>query len=136
MLPWVIRQLGLHLAGRKYREMNRAEEYLAGCEAVEVAIERLDQLAAERDLSPDVLEAIRVRHRDRLKHLESPSTGDDGHKSHGELHDEVEHLLIAAERTRINELFRSGKLKDEARRRIERELDLRDAHLSNQRSQV
>ena len=77
MLPWVIRQLGLHLAGRKEREINRAEEYQARSEAVEVAIEQLDQLAAERDLSPDVIEAIRVQHRDRLKHLESPSDGDD-----------------------------------------------------------
>jgi hypothetical protein len=40
-------------------------------------------------------------------------------------------LLIEAERTRVNELFRSGKLTDEARRRIERELDLREAHLAN-----
>ena len=136
MLPWVIRQLGLHHAGRKERQINKAEEYQARSEAVQAAIEQLDQLAAERDLSPDVLEAIRVQHRDRLKYLESPSAGDDGHKNHGELHDEVERLLIAAERTRINELFRSGKLKDEARRRIERELDLREAHLSNQRSQV
>jgi hypothetical protein len=53
----------------------------------------------------------------------------------GERHDEIERLLIAAERTRINDLYRSGKLKDEARRHIERELDLREAHLSNQRSQ-
>src|SRR4029077_3144864 len=29
MLPWVIRQLGLHHAGRKEREINRAEEYEA-----------------------------------------------------------------------------------------------------------
>ena len=83
----------------------------------------MDQLAAKRDLSPDVIEAILVQHRDRLKHLEGPSGGDYGHKSHGELHDGVERLLISPERTRINELFRSGKLKDEARRRIERELD-------------
>jgi hypothetical protein len=41
-------------------------------------------------------------------------------------------VLIAAERQRINDLFRSGKLKDEARRRIERELDLREAYLINQ----
>ena len=43
----------------------------------------------------------------------------------------MELVLIAAERTRINELFRLGKLKDDARRRIERELDLREAHLFN-----
>jgi hypothetical protein len=41
-----------------------------------------------------------------------------------------------AERTRINDLFRSGKLQDEARRRIEPELDLREAHFSNQLSRV
>ena len=52
-------------------------------------------------------------------------------RKHGELHDEVELVLIAAERTRINEFFRLGKLKDDARRRIERELDLREAHLFN-----
>jgi hypothetical protein len=52
--------------------------------------------------------------------------------NHGQLHDRIEHLLIEAERTRVNELFRNGKLTDEARRRIERELDLREAHLANQ----
>jgi hypothetical protein len=35
----------------------------------------------------------------------------------------------------INDLFRSGKLKDEARREIERELDLREAHLINQQAE-
>ena len=34
---------------------------------------------------------------------------------------------LAAERERIDELFRAGKLNDEARRRIERELDMREA---------
>jgi CPA1 family monovalent cation:H+ antiporter len=36
----------------------------------------------------------------------------------------------------IGFLFRHGKLQDESRRRIERELDLREAHLSNQRSKT
>jgi monovalent cation/hydrogen antiporter len=134
LLPWVIRVLGLQHAGRKEREINRIDEYQARSEAVQAAIERLEQLAAERNLSTDVIEAVRTQHRDRLVHFEDRGDGD--HKSHGDLHDEVERLLIAAERTRINDLFRSGKLKDEARRRIERELDLREAHLSSQRRQV
>jgi hypothetical protein len=41
-----------------------------------------------------------------------------------------ERLLIVAEWTRINDLFRRGKLQDEERRRIERELDLREALIS------
>ena len=44
-------------------------------------------------------------------------------------------FLIATERDAINDLFREGKLKDEARRRIERELDLREAHLANQKGE-
>ena len=95
--------------------------------------ERLDQLAAEGNLSPDVIEVIRAQHGDRLKHIDGRNTGDGTSGKHGELHNEIERLLIAAERKRINDLYRSGKLKDEARRRIERELDLREAHLSNQR---
>jgi monovalent cation/hydrogen antiporter len=134
LLPWVIRVLGLQHAGRNEREINRIEEYQARSEAVQAAIEQLEQLAAERNLSTDVIEAVRTQHRDRLVHFEN--RGDVDHKSHGDLHDEVERLLIAAERTRINDLFRSGKLKDEARRRIERELDLREAHLSSRRRQV
>ena len=42
-------------------------------------------------------------------------------------------MLFRSERQSVNDLFRGGKLKDEARRRIERELDLREAHLANQR---
>jgi len=51
-----------------------------------------------------------------------------------EIHEELELELIVAERRYINDLFREGKLKDEARRRIERELDLHEADLANQRA--
>ena len=37
LFPWVIRRLGLHHAGRKEREINRAEEYQARSEAVQAA---------------------------------------------------------------------------------------------------
>jgi CPA1 family monovalent cation:H+ antiporter len=131
MLPWVTRQLGLSQAGRRERQTDRVEEHQARSEAVKAAMERLDRLAAERYVLPDVIEAIRAQHRDRLKHVPNPDNGDDIARKHRELHDELELVLITAERTRINELFRLGKLKDDARRRIERELDLREAHLFN-----
>ena len=130
MLPWVIERLGLYQAGHKEREINRAAELQARSEAVRAASQRLEQLATEQDLAPDVVHAIRTQHEDRLKHV--GENGNDVVGGHGQLHDEIEHLLIEAERTRVNELFRSGKLTDEARRRIERELDLREAHLANQ----
>ena len=49
------------------------------------------------------------------------------------LHDEIELQLIAEERNLINGMLREGKLTDEARRRIERELDLREADVLNRR---
>ena len=48
----------------------------------------------------------------------------------------IELLLIETERQHVNDLFRSGKLKDEARRRIERELDLREAQIENRREET
>ena len=45
--------------------------------------------------------------------------------------DELELALIEAERELVNTLYRTGELKDEGRRRIERELDLREAVMAN-----
>ncbi|HUZ71486.1 MAG TPA: Na+/H+ antiporter [Stellaceae bacterium] len=134
LLPSVVRWLGLARAGRRERHADRAEEFEARRQAIEIAIDQLEQLAAERGLPEDVVRPLRAHHRERLKHVEHRSDGDGGHKARIDLSDEIEFLLIAAERKAINDLFRSGKVKDEARRRIERELDLREAHLLNLRT--
>ena len=135
MLPSVIRALGLAHAGRRERHTDRAEEYDARRQAIEAATERLDQLRVERHLSEDIVQPLRAQRRERLRHIDHRSDGDDGHRRLIELHDEIELLLIAAERQQINQLFRSGRLNDEGRRRIERDLDLREAHLANQRAE-
>ena len=134
MLPTVIRALGLAHAGSRERHANLIEEQQARRRAIEVVIARLDQLAVERDLSEDIIRSLRSRHRDRLRHIEEQSDGNDGHGKLAELQDEIELLLIAAERQEINELYVIGELKDEARRRIEREIDLREAQLANERA--
>jgi hypothetical protein len=46
--------------------------------------------------------------------------------------DETELALLAAERDAVNDLYQDGKLKAEARRHIERELDLREARIYSQ----
>ncbi len=136
MLPWVIRGLGLAHAGRRERHEDRVEEQQARRRAIEAVIEHLDRLAEERGLSADFVRPLRAHHHDRLKHVVHSSDGDDSHRRLSELHDEIELLLIEWERQEINDLFRDGKLKDEARRRIERELDLREADLANQRAEA
>ncbi|HMF05458.1 MAG TPA: Na+/H+ antiporter [Methylocella sp.] len=133
-LPLVIRALGLAHAGRRERRAVRAAEHAARRQAIEAALARLDELAAERVLPESVVAPLRAQHRARLAHTEH-GEGNDAHKKLAELHDEIELLVIGAERQRTNDLFCAGRLTDEARRRIERELDLREAHLANQRDE-
>jgi monovalent cation/hydrogen antiporter len=135
LLPLVIRILGLANAGRRERHADRSEEFKARRQAIEAAIERLDQLAVERAFPDEVVAPIRAYQRDRMRRVTHRSDGDDDHKKLIGLRDDVELELIAAERKVINDLYRGGKLKDEQRRRIERELDLREAHLASVRAE-
>jgi monovalent cation/hydrogen antiporter len=135
MLPAVIRALGLANAGRRERHADRVEEFATGRQAIEAAMQRLDELVTERKLTEDYVRPLRTRHRDRLEAVEHCSDGDEGHQRLIELHDEIEFTLIETERQQINNLYRGGKLKDEARRQIELELDLREAQLTNVRSE-
>jgi CPA1 family monovalent cation:H+ antiporter len=135
LLPSVIRGLGLANVGRRERGAAKAEEFKARRQAIDTAIERLDQLAVEHQLPEEVVRPLCDQHRDRLKRVQHRSDGDDSHKKLIECLDEIEFTLIMAERDLINDLYRRGKIKDEARRRVERELDLRDARLTNLRAE-
>ena len=135
LLPWIIRVLGLANAGRRELRDSRAEERKARRRAVEAAIERFDQLAAEKSLSEEVATALRAGQRARLLDHEFKGDGDKSRCEFAEIHNEIELQLIEAERKLINDLYRDGQLKDEARRRIERELDLREARLANERDE-
>jgi monovalent cation/hydrogen antiporter len=133
MLPSIIRALGLAHYGRRERDQDRKEEYRARLNAIEAAIDRLDEFAGKHKLPDDFIKPIQAAQRIRLRNLQNTSDGDEAHRKLTVLHDEIEMLLISTERQRVNELYRAGDLKDEARRRIERELDLREAHLANRR---
>jgi Na+/H+ antiporter len=132
-LPVVVRALGLANAGRREREAETLEEFKVRKRAIEAAIERLDALAEIRKLPEPAVAPIRAHQRNRLKDVDNRKDGNDHHKKLSELNDELELVLIEAERDLVNTLYRSGELKDEGRRRIERELDLRDALLANLR---
>ncbi|HLH12155.1 MAG TPA: Na+/H+ antiporter [Methylovirgula sp.] len=134
-LPFVIRALGLANAGRRERQADKAEEYKVRRQAVEAAMQQLERLAVERKLPEDIVGPMRAFYRERLKRVTHRSDGDDGHRKLTRIRDDVDTELIAAERKLINDLYRKGKLKDEARRRIERELDLREAHFASIRAE-
>jgi CPA1 family monovalent cation:H+ antiporter len=127
LLPAVIRWLGLANTGLRERLDTRAEEFAARRQAVRAVIERLEALGLEEEYSKEVLDPLRTRHGERLRHVAHHSDGDEDHRKLSEVHDRIELALIEAERQAINELYRKGRVKDEARRRIERDLDLREA---------
>ena len=130
MLPLVIRLLGLANAGERELQTARTEERLARRQASDSAIERLDHLAAEQGLPDDLVQRLQAVQRQRLRHFDHAPERKEDRRDRTAPPDEIELLLIAAERERINELYRQGTLKDESRRRLERELDLREANLA------
>jgi len=130
-LPAVIRILGLAKAGELELRTDRAEELAARRGAIEAAAERLNQLAAARGLPDEVVRQIRLKLHGRLKHFEQARGQEEIEEYRTEVADEIELALITAERDRINQLYRRGTLKDDARRRLEQELDLREVNLAN-----
>jgi monovalent cation/hydrogen antiporter len=134
-LPAVIRLLGLEHAGRREHSNERVAEQKARREAIETAMAKLEALSKEREIPDELLRELRQRQRERLRQIENRGAADDGRRKMIALHDEIDLALLTAERDYVNQLFRSGKLNDESRRRIERDLDLREARLANLRAE-
>jgi monovalent cation/hydrogen antiporter len=139
-LPALIRGLGLANAGRVEQVDERAQELKARRLAIAAILDRLGAMTSQSDLSPETLARLRAVHQDRLSQIEKRTQdthdGTSGQARRLEIEDDLERLLIATEREFVNDLYGRGALKDEARRRIERELDLREALLANVRAET
>src|SRR5580704_566198 len=128
-LPPLLRWLGLGKVAKSEQEQECSAEIAARRRAIDAVNQRLDQLAQERGLPEQLVESIRSHHQARLKRAEA-AEGDEEARSLVEIRDEIEGLLIDAERRHIFGQLERGELIDEARRRIELELDLREAALN------
>ena len=126
MLPPVIRWLGVarHRAAEHRREHDA--ELAARLEALDAGLKRLEEIARERDL-PDEVAAV-LRSRADARRQQFPRSMEDGIETALQSA-ELRRELIAAERDYLFQLLREGKLTDESRRRIERELDLEEASI-------
>jgi len=130
-LPGIITWLGLAHAGRRERVRDRAEELKARRAAIQAVLVKLEKLTVEGKLTEDILAPARQLYRERLRHVEHRGDSDEMHTALVRGRDELEQQLIATEREHINAAYRNGELKDDARRRVEREFDLREAHLAS-----
>jgi CPA1 family monovalent cation:H+ antiporter len=128
LLPAIVRALGLtrHAADERKREYTA--EAAARSQALEVAQKRLERLAAEGKASPEVLALMRAHHEYRSGRL--PNATADG-SDLAAVAAGIRSELIAAEREFIYRLLQTGQITDEARRRIERELDLEEAGIAS-----
>jgi Na+/H+ antiporter len=130
LLPWVVRHLGLAQAGRAEAAQNKHDEQAARIEGVDAVLATLDHAAAD-GAAPAAIAALRRYHVDRRTHLAATAdetTTDDPVTDASTL----QLRLVAAERAAIGRAYAENRLTDEARRRIERELDLEEARVLHQ----
>jgi CPA1 family monovalent cation:H+ antiporter len=102
-------------------------ELAARRDALATALQSLEAMTDDPKMSEEVLRLLRARHETRSSQLpDSPAA----HETTA-LGVELTRDLIGIERKCIHTLLRNGRLTDEARRRIERDLDLEEAGLAN-----
>jgi monovalent cation/hydrogen antiporter len=128
-LPMVVRWLGVADAGRNEHIAEHQSEIAARREALDAALRSLDAMIEKRDLSEEIVTLLRARHEIRAGQL--PASLDPEAHDVSAAGTELTRELIAAERKFIHTMLRAGKITDETRRRIERDLDLEDAGLAN-----
>ena len=124
MLPAVINWIGAGAHGKAERRREQEAELAARNAAIRASRSHLERIASERNLSPEVLEFLNARHDHRERLI--PDDLDGGLKAMREGND-LRQELIEAERNFLYELLREGKITDESRRRLERDLDLEEA---------
>jgi CPA1 family monovalent cation:H+ antiporter len=129
-LPAVIEFLGLDKAGVLETESAKRNEVTARVAGIRAALDRLKQLAGQWDHGDLARSAANLRRLQEDRLADFVRTGDGGidgtpvATAAG-----IQLQLVDAERASIAAQYAAEKLTDEARRRIERELDLEDARI-------
>jgi monovalent cation/hydrogen antiporter len=127
-LPGVVRWLGVADAGRSEHVAEHEAELAARREALDHALKSLDAITENRDLSDEVVRLLRSRHEIRSNQL--PASLDPEAHELSAMGRDLTRELIEEERKFIHALLRDGKINDETRRKIERELDLEEASIA------
>ena len=128
-LPLVIDAVCLTAEGQREADEAKKKEISARLASIDVALARLDSLAGAVS-APETVAALRRRHADRRTYFVAACQG--LIDAQGDAFNAATRLqldFLEAERTAIADIYARGEIDDEARRRIERELDLEDARL-------
>jgi monovalent cation/hydrogen antiporter len=125
-LPLVIRWLDVAKHRTEERRREQEAELTARHDAMDAGLRMLEDFAREQPLPDTVAAALRTR--DETRRQFNMRKSDDG-AEHEKLGATLRLKLIAAEREYVYQLLRDGKITDESRRRIERDLDLEEASI-------
>ena len=131
-LPPLVRRLGL--AGAEGEEVR--EETEARLRAAEAALARLEELADEGWVREDTTARMREVYEYRRQPFSArygeraeSEEGGDGYEERSLAYQRFRRELLRAEREALLRLRSEGRISDEVRRRVERDLDLDDARL-------
>jgi NhaP-type Na+/H+ or K+/H+ antiporter len=126
-LPWVIGLLGIAEHGKREADNDKRQEISARLASIDAALARLDSLEGAV-AAPETVSAIRRRSQDRRAYFvaacQDLAAGDVSNAAAA-----LQLQFVDAERASIADLYHRGEINDEARRRIERELDLEDSRI-------
>jgi len=126
-LPWVVARLGIAEVGRREADEEKQREISARLTSIDAALERLDSLEAAA-ASPETAKALRRRNEDRRAYFVA-ACRDLGVGEVSNAAAALQLQFVNAERASISDLYHRNEISDDARRRIERELDLEDARI-------
>jgi monovalent cation/hydrogen antiporter len=124
-LPAMIRALGLARTGADEAEALWRSEQAVRLETVDRILEQLGKAQGD-GAPPSAVEAFRKQQEHRRARIAEPCSADTRQATRLHL------TLIETERQAINRAYLEERLSDEARRRIERELDLEFARLTQE----
>jgi CPA1 family monovalent cation:H+ antiporter len=128
-LPLVIRAFCLTDDGQKEVDEAKRKEISARLASIDAALARLDSLEGAVS-APETVAALRRRHGDRRSYFLAACQGlVDAQGGAFNAATRLQLAFVDAERTAIADIYARNEIDDEARRRIERELDLEDARL-------
>jgi Na+/H+ antiporter len=126
-LPWLISKLGI-----KVDKTADEEERSARLKANQAAIELIEELSGANEFSPQTVEHLRAEYDERIEQLER--CADDPEQCRGEIatpqYQRLQQRALSVERETIIRLRNQQVINDEALRRIQRDLDLAEARLT------
>jgi monovalent cation/hydrogen antiporter len=128
-LPPLVRWLGVAGDAHSEHAAEYESEITARRDALTKALEALEARSSDPEMSEEVMKLLRARHETRASQL--PDSLDPDGRQVTAAGARLTRELIGIERRCIHTLLRNGQITDETRRRIERDLDLEEASLSN-----